>query len=855
MYKVKNKHTIYRLALRSLKESRLRNIVAVIAIMLTCIMFTSLATLGLGSMDAFEQAAMRKAGGSGHASVKYVDDSVFDAIKDDKSIEQIGYRRLLSDYVKNPDLSKRPGEFWYYDESAIDMGFATPKEGHIPEKENEIMVDTMALEMMGIKPKVGTKITLDLTINKKGEKRDFILSGYWESDPAFNASLILASKSYMEKHASELSHTNINEGIYTGTITCEITFKKAYDIVDQTTELLFKYGYQDVDDTAPHYILTNVNWGSISNSLSDDPLTFGIIVVAAVVILLSGYLIIYNIFQISIIKDIHFYGLLKTIGATKRQIGKIIHIQALLLSIIGIPLGLIIGFMIGAKLVPMVMEATAYSGTEITVEINPWIFVSAFIFTIITVFISTIRPGRTAGKMSSIEAVKYTDIKVKKKEKKTTNGGKIWKMALSNLGRNKGKTILILLSLSLGLLILNSCFTISHSLDGDKFVSQFVASDFSTEYTVPPDNSYMGIDDTVPEDAVSAFQSLDSFKDGGRLFYSAYEDSLIKNKPADRYNNFEEDKKMDPNALDDRTADLYGAEDFILENSEVIEDIFDIEKFKTGKYVLLGVEVDDYGKPYYEESSEKQNIKIGEEVTLKTLCGISDEDEQKVKTGKYTVMAKIKQNPINHIHAYSTTYNFYLPAETYLDIVEGHPLFSYSFNVKKDSLGDVERYMKNYTEKVNKDLTYTSKATAIEDFEGLNSIIMIFGGLLSLIIALIGILNFTNSIITGIISRRREFAMLEAVGMTRRQLVGMIMLEGLLYGIGTIVILLIISIAASEFALNHLLSNLWFASYKLTVMPLLICYPILIALTIIIPRISNKVLMKDSVVDRIRESE
>ena len=112
-----------------------------------------------------------------------------------------------------------------------------------------------------------------------------------------------------------------------------------------------------MDENAENYIESNVNWSYISGSFGSDPVTAAGAVIALLLIIFTGYLIIYNIFRISVVKDIRFYGLLKTIGTTGRQIRQIIRRQALVLSCVGIPLGLAVGYVIGCGLVPVVMEA------------------------------------------------------------------------------------------------------------------------------------------------------------------------------------------------------------------------------------------------------------------------------------------------------------------------------------------------------------------------------------------------------------------------------------------------------------------------------------------------------------------
>ena len=116
-------------------------------------------------------------------------------------------------------------------------------------------------------------------------------------------------------------------------------------------------------------------------------------------VIFTGYLIIYNIFQISVVGDIRFYGLLKTIGTTPRQLKRIIRQQALLLCLIGIPAGLLLGYGIGAVLVPVVLRSTQLDAGITTISTSPVIFLGSMLFALLTVLLSCSKPGKMAAKV------------------------------------------------------------------------------------------------------------------------------------------------------------------------------------------------------------------------------------------------------------------------------------------------------------------------------------------------------------------------------------------------------------------------------------------------------------------------
>lgn len=195
-------------------------------------------------------------------------------------------------------------------------------------------------------------------------EREFILSGWWEADPAFNmASIMVVSKAYMDAHMDELDNSYKENYEMTGAINSYIMFRSSFGLKQKLERMITESGYS-MDENDPNFIESNVNWSYMTSNFDLDLPTVAGISAAIALIVFTGYLIIYNIFQISVTKDIRFYGLLKTIGTTGRQIRQIIRRQALVLSVIGIPIGLIAGYFIGTIMVPMFMNNTRYASSN-----------------------------------------------------------------------------------------------------------------------------------------------------------------------------------------------------------------------------------------------------------------------------------------------------------------------------------------------------------------------------------------------------------------------------------------------------------------------------------------------------------
>ena len=172
-----------------------------------------------------------------------------------------------------------------------------------------------------------------------------------------------------------------------------------------------------------------------------------------------------------------FYGKLKTLGMTTRQLKKLIYGQANRLCIIGIPIGLILGWLLGSVLVPVLMGTI---DGEAVVSASPIIFLGSAVFAWVTVLISCLRPARLAGKVSPIEALRMSDAdsSSKKKTKRRRGNASLASMAWANLWRNKKRTITVICSLTLGLVLLSSFYAKNAAFDMDKYLADLILADF-----------------------------------------------------------------------------------------------------------------------------------------------------------------------------------------------------------------------------------------------------------------------------------------------------------------------------------------------------------------------------------------
>jgi len=827
MIRVGNRKVIRKLAVRSFHAAKTRNIIAVIAIALTALLFTSLLTMGSGMMKSMQRANMILSGGDGQARVNDMTESEYRTISNHSLIKEIAYCRKLADSVDNDSLIKRHTEFWYYDDLGMNDAFVEPTSGDKPQAENEIITDTTTLKLLGVPQKLGAPIKLDFTVHNKKVTRDFVLAGWWKSYPGVQTGTILASRAYVNAHLDELKSTYRKDRSETGTISGIIKFAGTQNIKKDLEKVVTDSGFS-MDTNAPNYINTGINPLYLSKQTTLGVGTVVALSCALLLFVFTGYMIIYNIFQISVLRDMHFYGLLKTIGTTGRQLYAIIGRQAWMLSLIGIPLGLGGGFFVGKARLPTLLAQSSFEGNAVLVSPDPLVFVVAAAFTLITVFISTRKPAKMAAKVSPIEAVRYTDADLsggKKRKKKTKNGNPQKRMAWANLGRNKKRTVLVILSLSLSIVLTNTVFNFSQSVDAEHALKNASVSDFSIGQASLLFQYQVNAKSALSKSFISAVEKQDGFKTGGRQYGCK---ATYTSKTTKQSYNQQQDGSF--------STHIYGMDKFPFSRLKLVDGERDKEKLATGKYILEGVWVDSRGHM----DRDSMNHRIGDKVKLHDNGTIHE----------VTVLGHVIANEANTYDWVGSC--FFLPGAVYKKVTGNTYAMSYVFDATHDKEAEMEQFLKQYTNRVEPTMSYKSKLTTLAGVTNIKNTIVSIGGTAAFIIGIIGILNFINTILTGILIRRRELAILQSIGMTRKQLVAMLCLEGCYYATFTAVISLLLSLGSSLFIVRPLCDQIWFLNFNFNFWPLIIIFPLLFVLGALIPYAAYRFTGRQNIVERLR---
>lgn len=499
MNKVKNKKIVRKIADRTLQAKKSRNLIGILAIVLTSVLFTAVFTIGGSLVKKQQEETMRQVGGSAHAGYKYLTKKEYDTVKKDKKLKAVSGRIVVGDAV-NEEFLKLPTEIGYYEDLEAKWSFCYPEVGHMPQKEDELVTSDLVLKALGIPCQVGEKVPVKVDVNGTVYEKTFTLSGYFKGDAISMAQVMAVSKEFQEKAAPQQTESRMkgsgDTGFSAGYYMVDFYFPFSFSLEKQVEALTKRCGF-------PETASVGVNWAYLGQDLEVGTV-LGILGMMLMVGF-AGYLLIYNVFYINVYADIRYYGLLKTVGTTTKQLKRMIRRQAYMLSAIGIPIGMLLGAVVGMVLLPVIMNHLTFAAsTTSTVQWNPWIFLWSGLFSLITVRISCQKPGTIASKVSPIEAVRFTEgqnlafqRKKKGKKKRKTRTVSPTAMAAANLGRNKKKLCIVVASLSLSLILVNTVYSLIRGFNMDQFAQNRTLSD------------YMVFDASLDSFTVSGTQVLD----------------------------------------------------------------------------------------------------------------------------------------------------------------------------------------------------------------------------------------------------------------------------------------------------------------------------------------------------------
>ncbi|MCJ0365244.1 FtsX-like permease family protein [Clostridioides difficile] len=790
-----------KIAKSNLKQNKSKSILIIITIILSTLMLSS---IGIYIVDAgaYQKENTIKYSGNYQGILANVDEKQADILSNHADVELtgemngVGVEKLEDD--SNISLA-------YMNEDALKLNSFEFIKGKLPSKENEIVLDSGALKALGYKNKdLGEKIKIsydDYKNDKKIEK-EFIISGILKTSEISEAGkyyYAIISESYM-RNTRDMSQEDFN--IY-------VKFNDKSNLsIEQAKEKLDKIA----NDIGLDTINTAVNENYINALKPDMEMIMGGVFVGLVIVL-SSILVIYNIFYISIVTKVQEFGKLRAIGATKKQIKNIVFKEGFILAGIAIPIGIILGYVLANIIIKSFMDIDVKSS-------RLPVILSVVVISFISVVLSLLKPMKVASKVSIVDAVRYTGNKISNKSKrKGYKNINLKRLSHANLERNKKRTYMTLASLILSGTIFITVSTALESFDAEKMAREHFPYDIEVRLSGyemnsdknPKDNlNILQMDNPLSKDFFNQIKNMEGIKriESARSVKIGMEDYDVEFK----YDLLQSINENDVKSL----------------NKNIIDGKINLERLQTGDEIVIT----------HVDTAKEMGVKAGDKIRLTLYDG----DKKIKKEFKVQAIAMgvpsfgIGKDFIDRTLKYDSTSSLGIYTE------EG------KYQEIKDS---IKKIAKN-----NGFLETDFIDSRIESNKATISFIKIMGYTLTGIIGVIGFMNLVNTMITSIVTRKKELGMLQAIGLTNKQLVKMLNSEAIYYTSGMMIGSILFGGILGYIAVIFLKkTGLSYATYSLPIVPILLMIVCILIAQFITTYLIGRSFNKESLIDRVRYSE
>ena len=858
-------HMLGVLVERSFKAGRMRNLIATLAIMLTTILFTTVTTISMGATESVTLTMQMLKGSRSDGDFHNMTAKQYEALEGADFIRQYGLRMPVG-FLTN--TARHNIEFDVLDSVQADLTFCMPVHGSVPKAENEIVTSDVALRDLGVEPEVGAAVTIAFTAHGQEYEMDMIVSGWFEA-VSEQISMMWAGTTFRDAHPDIFEYTYDHDREMAGTYYSDFVAVSTAGLQEKLDHWVWQMGGDPDADNSDNLSAT-IN--AVTNPAL-EPMTLLLGAVIIVLFVLCGYLLIYNVFDIAVMQEIRRYGLYRIVGMSKRQIKKLINLQALWLSCVGIPLGLLIGYFVGKATLPYMMHtlSSSYENVKINVNPSPIIFVGAAVLAAFTVFLSTRKPIRVAANIPAIEAFRYVEAAGGRKTTKKCTGTSLFRLAWSNLGRNKRRSAFIVASLSLCVILLNCIGIAADSVDIEKQVSYSIRTDFVVVNALSKNilEGFTRREHGLGQEIIAAVNAQPGVFGASAIYKNTLDDSNVTYDFPIEFDYIGTDEETGINYAgtmdgivfhlgdDGHTlCNVYGMEETALARMDIQEGEADAHrlygKMASGEGVLLGV------------VSDRRTSILNPVFNLLEVGDIITVFKNGEPIMELPVLAKAALTGDDMEIGYTVNGTFevgrdglflYLPTCVYTEIYDDPVIYKYSFDVEEGQQDSMSEFLEYYVTNIDPGLGYASAEEARQDAVTTRTMLWFVGGLIGIIFGAAGVLNLVNTIITSILARRHEFATMQSIGMTAKQLTRMMIWESVCYVIGVCIAGLLLSVILAFTMVKVLIGGIWYFTFHFTLVPAVIVCIILLIAAVFLPVIALKVFNNGSIVEKLRVVE
>ncbi len=845
-----NRKVCLRLAMRTIRANRTRSVFLCLSVMLVSLLYMAVFYTADAVYHSYLLQDQLEYGSASHIVFDWLTEhqadriSRHDKVKSTVELHSIG---ILSDEL----LEYRTIRMAAADQDYAESVSAVPQEGHMPEKEGEIALDTMTLDSLGIPHRTGTAVRLDWGDNEGNRQtEEFILCGWWDSESVHTESCAWITPA----HADKLRDRSGEEE----SITLGVMLYHPEDLEAQAEEIVKSLGLGDVTYT------TNLAYNSARIDTADQRASGYLF--TAIFVVAGGFLLIYNIMAVSLEERVSLLSSMKAMGMTPFQAGLFSSLYALLLCIPSVPSGMAAGFVIFYRISGDIVEGL----TGIALEqglVTAFPFLAASLFSVLTAWAGCFFPTCRMNGWMPAKIREFLNREYKGRKKRKRGDLTAWGMAWRMMAVGRRSLIASVCSFLAAALVLGGSYIRYISYDSEYYARETYVSDYSfLDASCAGDyQRYNERAGNLTEETAETIRSCPEVAEYGEFLTHEVDltaDDALRGTVVDFYNETDgyygnvtrkESMSGQPGwiaglekleATGQYRSVLIGADGLVMDYVlfyEPLDGTFDAEKFASGKYVLSVGAASAEG---ISSAPAGSSVVIGGR-TFTVMAAV--EDWGLVPAGRNS-------------RASEFSLNYVLPSHALRELYPGLNIRQIMVNVKDGEARQFEQRISALDR--HKGIVTERKTDRIREFQqsAASSVaVEMFTGILLLFISILG---FLNVMMTKILSRRKEFALYQSLGMEKRQIRKVVFFEGVIHGAICAAVLPFAGAALwygmasyydSPFA--YISNNDWAVIYQYSPLPLFITACIIFMVSVTVPQLCLRHTERESVVERMRYRE
>ena len=822
-----NNAIINKLAKNTFRTNKKQFRILFITVALSSFMLFAIFTIGLTYLDLSRLQNTRLYGSEYDIVIMngFSDDQK-ETVEKNSAVQTVG-TQSYSGYVKSTDTDDTitAGLLWgdqtFWD--VLKKPARTSMKGHYPKEANELLATKEVLNTCGKSSlSIGDYLEITYEDNTGVHTKEFVISGIWDGYGGDKANFYVSEKFY-----NQSGYNLENSGIMYIKLKNNFVSQGTIENLERSLTLSPQQQFQPSD--------------YIERSLTILLALCGL----CLIICLSAYLLIYNILYLSVSGKIRYYGLLQALGMTKKQLVLFIKKQMFKVGILGIVTGLFLGIFISIFLIPYVMQILGISLGNTGIHFYPIILLVSGLATGIAILCGIRTPIHIATDVTPVEATRYrVNDEKSPTRKKSKKGSLYWKMAKDQLKKDKKKTTIVFLSLAVSLTVFY-CLTTIISSQGERTVyPNYWEADFIIKNDTQTTEDFESLQPAINEDFITELNQIEGIREihmvkGIPVIYpyqpDGFSGSWIKGytdtRPFMSYDDTISDYQENPEKYYGMLKAIDEAEfDYL---NETLNNAVNKQDFLSGKVAVL----------------QYSGFEIPENSLDKPIQFSFGNNTQEIEIGA-----------ISYTDYYGGSFNIganLIVSEEYLNSLVERP-YILSLLIKYEQMYDenTENEVKSLIQESNysNDLSYTSIYDEMKTIQDSQGNMLEIGTVIALLLLLIGMLNYINTMASNMQNRKLTFSIMESVGMSRKQIRKLLIREGLLYAFGSIFITLTVGTGITYVVFQSM--NYMEIPFSVPILPLL-CAIILVTIICVATLLFsyNRTAGSKSIVERLREYE